>query len=271
MAKNMQRDSSQDPDIARAMMSYMNRLIDKFMASVKPVRDGNNVVIRSDTQYGMAAAGMLTALLLPAVQAAREAASRNVSQNNLKQIGLAILNYESAYKRMPARAIFDKEGKPLLSWRVQMLPFLEEVQLYKQFHLDEPWDSEHNKALIDKMPAVYKHPHFNEPGKTLYQAVVGKGCAFEGKEGVKLSSFTDGTSRTIMVVETAPDKAVVWTKPDDWEMDANNPLKGLGGLFAGGIFNALFADCHVQTIAMAIDPATFKAMCTRNGGEEISP
>ncbi len=172
---------------------------------------------------------------------------------------------------MPAQAIYSKEGKPLLSWRVQVLPYLEEAELYQQFHLDEPWDSEHNKALIDKMPAVYRHPHFNEPGKTLYEAVVGKGCAFEGKQGLRLSNFTDGTSLTIMVVEVSPDKAVPWTKPEDWEMDPNQPLKGLGGLFGGNIFNAVFADGHVQQFTPAVQPDYFKAMLTRNGGERINP
>ena len=177
---------------------------------------------------------------------AREAKYRNYSQNNLKQTGLAILNYEVANGELPARASFDSNGKPLLSWRVLVLRYQDEMELYKQFHLDEPWDSEHNKALIDKMPDVYKHPKLNVPGKTVYQAVVGKKCAFDGKDGVKLSSFTDGTSQTIMVVEAAPDKAVPWTKPEDWEMDPNNPLKGLGGLFAGDVFKVLFADGHVQ-------------------------
>ncbi len=194
-----------------------------------------------------------------------------MSQNNLKQTGLAILNYESANKQLPAQAKYDAEGKPLLSWRVLVLPYQEEMELYKQFHLDEPWDSEHNKALIDKMPAVYRHPKLNDPSKTVYQAVVGKGCAFDGKKGLKLSSFTDGTSNTILVVEVAPDKAVPWTKPEDWEMNPKDPLAGLGGAFGGGIFNALFCDGHVQAFTNAIDPTVFKAMCTRNGGERIHP
>ena len=180
-----------------------------------------------------------------------------------------MLDYEDKNHRMPARAIFDKNGKPLLSWRMMMLPEIEEGELYKQFHLDEPWDSEHNKPLIEKMPTAYMHPKFNKPGMTVYQAVVGKGCAFEGDQGLQLRSFTDGTSRTIMVVEVSPDHAVPWTKPDDWQYDVTNPMQGLGGLLAGDIVNCLFADCHVEGIAKSIDQNIFKALITRNGGEVI--
>src|SRR6185295_12482568 len=95
---------------------------------------------------------------LAAVQAAREAAQRTQSLNNLKQIGLAMQNHHSVYKAFPARAKLDNDGKPLLSWRVLVLPFIEEKALYNEFHLDEPWDSEHNKPLVEKMPKLYADP-----------------------------------------------------------------------------------------------------------------
>jgi Protein of unknown function (DUF1559) len=213
--------------------------------------------------------GVAIALLLPAFAAAGEAAGRNRSQNNLKEIGLGILNYEDRLRHLPARAIFDASGKPLLSWRVELLPELGHKDLYDQFHLNEPWDSEHNRALIDKMPDVYKHPHFNERGKTLYQAVVGPRFAFEGNQGTRLAGFLDGMSKTILVVEVAPSKAVPWAKPEDWTPDERNPMKDLGGLFAGDIFNALFADCHVDGISKSLNPTIFKAMLTRNGREKV--
>ena len=103
---------------------------------------------------------------------------------------------------------------------------------------------------------------------TIYEAVVGPHCAFDGKEGVKLLSFTDGTSRTIAVVEVAPDKAVPWTKPEDWELDPKNPLKGLAN-YPGEIFNAMFMDGHIQTISRSIDPTELNALFTRNGGEQV--
>ncbi|HZZ29418.1 MAG TPA: DUF1559 domain-containing protein [Pirellulales bacterium] len=252
-----------------AVINQMQMMSNKVVAALQPTQEGKQVKIHTDIQSGPATIGMAVALILPAVQAAREAAHRTEDSNNLKQLGLALLNYADANKRLPARAIFDKDGKPLLSWRVMILPYLEENELYKQFHLDEPWDSEHNKTLIEKMPDAYKHPEFNEPGKTLYVVPVGKGLAFEGTEGLRLKDFTDGLSNTIMLVEAAPAKAVPWTKPEDWSPDDNNPMKDLGGLFAGNIVNIGFADCHVDGISKDIDAAVFKALLTRSGGEKI--
>ena len=176
---------------------------------------------------------------LAASQAAREAAQRTQSLNNLKQIGLAMQNHHSVYKVLPARAKFDNDGKPLLSWRVLLLPFLEERALYDEFRLDEPWDSEHNKPLLEKMPKVYADPRVTvAAGTTAYQAVVGPGTVFDGKKGMRMKQITDGTSATIFVVEASADKAVPWTKPDDWEFDPNNAAGGLGNNMPGDSFGA---------------------------------
>ena len=250
--------NADDPDISQAIMQYLGRISEKIVAALQPTREGNQLVVKANTMYGPAGIGVMTSLLLPAVQAAREAAMRAQSMNNLKAIALALLNYEDVHKTLPAQAKYDSEGKPLLSWRVGILPYIEEKQLYDQFHLDEPWDSPNNIKLLDKMPAAFKHPKFNKPGMTLYQGVFGKGCAFEGKEGTKLASFTDGTSKTIVVVETSPAVAVPWTKPEDWEFDEKHPTKDLGGLFAGDLFNVVFADGHVEGIVKSIDPEVFQ-------------
>ena len=213
------------------------------------------------------------ALLLPAVQAAREAARRAQSTNNLKQLMLAMFNYHDARKAFPAQAIYSDEGKPLLSWRVAILPYIEEQALYDQFHLDEPWDSEHNKQLIAKMPQVYLCPssHLNQAdGKTTYVAPVGEELIFDGtKDGARLQRITDGTSKTIMLVDASDDAAVVWTKPDDLEYDAENPLKGLTGHHPG-IFNAGIADGSVRAISLDIDLDTLRALFTKAGGEVIN-
>jgi prepilin-type processing-associated H-X9-DG protein len=215
---------------------------------------------------------MLTALLLPAVQAGRETARRMQSSNNLKQIGLAMLNAEHANKSFPPAYTADKDGKPLLSWRVHILPYLDQNDLYKQFHLDEPWDSEHNKPLVAQMPAVYKHPKsaVSGEGKTNYLTVRGEKTVFSGSKGVGLMDITDGTSSTVMTVEVSDEKAVVWTKPDDFEYDEKDPIKGLVGLSPGG-FNAGFADGSVRFLSSSIDPKTLNALFTRNGGEPVDP
>jgi type II secretory pathway pseudopilin PulG len=220
--------------------------------------------------YSIAVIGILVALLLPAVQAAREAARRSQSMNNLKQLMLALHNNHDVRKRFPAHASYDAEGKPLLSWRVYILPFLEAGELYKQFHLDEPWDSPHNKQLIDFMPDVFANPNLvGEAGKTNYLAVVGSECVFNGTAmGMSFRSITDGTSKTILLVEADADRAVTWTKPDDWQYDANNPAAGLGGLRPGG-WLAAFADGSVQFISNDVDRETLKALFTRAGQEVV--
>src|SRR5207249_1280691 len=121
--------------------------------------------------------------------------------------------------QLPAHAIYSKDGKkPLLSWRVAILPFIEQDELYRQFHLDEPWDSEHNKKLIQHMPQIYVSPNAppaKEPGLTHYQVFVGGGAAWQrGPQPPGLPrTFVDGVSNTIMVAEAA--EPVIWTKPDD--------------------------------------------------------
>src|SRR6185437_3736578 len=106
--------------------------------------------------------------------------------------------------RLPPHAIYDKNGKPLLSWRVMILPYLEQQDLYKQFHLNEAWDSEHNKKLLAKMPKTYASARDEKTLKdhtTYYQGFVGKGAFFEGKQGLRFpQEFPDGTSNTLMIV-----------------------------------------------------------------------
>ncbi|MDR3637301.1 MAG: DUF1559 domain-containing protein [Isosphaeraceae bacterium] len=223
-------------------------------------------------------APIAAALMLPAVQAARSAARRAQSTNNLKQIGLALHNFHSVQDHFPA-TIRDKAGKPLLSWRVAILPFIEQQALFNEFHLDEPWDSPHNQELVERMPTVYAVPGAKaEPGETFYRSFSGKGTFLDpdAKDGIRIADVTDGTSNTIAVVEAR--EAVPWTKPDSdiaSDADPNKPeprdalLKSLGGHFPGG-FNALFLDGAVKFVKTSIDIDVLRALITRNGGEVVS-
>jgi hypothetical protein len=209
----------------------------------------------------------MIALLLPAVQAAREAARRVQSLNNLRELTLGLLNHESAQGRFP---VADKNG---LSWRVQILPYLDEQQLYDQFHLDEPWDSAHNKALIEKMPGVFRSPSSSAaPGKTNYLAVRGADPIIaQGDEVVVIGDIRDGVSSTVLLVAADDERAVIWTKPDDFDWQAENPAAGLGNLHAGGIFLAAFCDAHIQAIPKTVPKETLKALFTKAGGEAVDP
>jgi len=224
-----------------------------------------------------ASAPVAVALLLPAVQAAREAARRAQSMNNLKQIGLALHNYHDVHRGFPPAYNVDKEGKPLLSWRVHILPYIEQQALYDQFHLDEPWDSEHNKKLIQHMPPTFRSPNSAaEQGRTIYLGSAGSdGIFVPAKEaeparpiGRPFAEITDGTSNTIAVVEASDSAAVIWTKPDDFVPKADNPLQGLLGTRPGG-FIALLCDGSVRFISASVDRNVLKALFTANGGEAI--
>jgi len=212
--------------------------------------------------------GYSAALLLPAVQKVRLAAGRAQSQNNLKQMALAMHNYHDVYGAFPAAAICDKNGKPLLSWRVAILPFIEQDNLYRQFKLDEPWDSEHNKKLASVVVKVYQIPGVSNPAdtKTHYRVFQGKGALFDLKKGPRIADITDGTSNTIMIVEA--NEAVEWTKPEELEFDPDKPLPKLGKQSPDG-FQAAFADGSVRFIQMKIKEKTLKALITRSGGEII--
>jgi hypothetical protein len=192
------------------------------------------------------------------------------SSNNLRQIAVAMLNYHSAHKSFPLPASMSADGKPLLSWRVAILPYLGEERLYQQFHLDEPWDSPNNRPLLQNMPSVYRTPATKnkEPGRTNYLLPVGNGAGFTADKPTELKDITDGASNTIMVVEVDDDHAVPWTKPDDWQFDPQHPSSGLAQ-FINGRFNAALFDGSVRVVSKALDPNSLKALFTRAGGDIV--
>lgn len=266
-----QSGAASEDVLEQAAAQYLARISDRFLAVMQPEREGDTLFLRFDEKQRVqiATVGILVALLLPAVQAAREAARRAQSTNNLKQLGLALHNYHDVYGHFPSQAIYDSNGRPLLSWRVSILPFLECNSLYEQFHLDEPWDSDHNRALIPLMPEVYRNPSGPaEPGMAHYLALVGPGTLFEGREPRSFRDILDGPSNTLMLVEVDPDRAVVWTQPEDLPLDPANPLDGLGSAHPGG-FNALFCDGSVRFISAAIDETVFRYLAEIADGQSI--
>jgi prepilin-type processing-associated H-X9-DG protein len=207
-------------------------------------------------------------LFMAALGESREASRRYQCVNNLKQIGLALHNYHQANGCFPAAAIVDAEGRPLLSWRVAILPYFQADPRLADFHLDEPWDSPHNFALLKFMPGTYACPSDEtlKPGTTGYRAVLG-GAFTSDFEPLQIKDFTDGTSNTLFIGESL--QAVPWTKPDDLAVGGGLPLHGLGSRHNNG-FNALFVDGSVHFLKSTIDPNLLDALITRNGGEVIS-
>jgi hypothetical protein len=219
--------------------------------------------------------------VIPAIAAARTAARVAVSSNNLKQIGLGMHNYHDTYNAFPLRGSDEKNYGAGLSWRVRILPYIEQRPLYDRFDFNAPWDSPDNQDLIAEMPEIFKAPGVElEPGKTVYLGVVG-GSRFvsgdqgqvaffdPGGDGVRLHApviheMLDGTSNTIMILEADPSEAAIWTRPDDWEFNTQAPRRGLGGIRMGG-FVALFCDGSVDFIRDISDEDLRRALVSRDG------
>jgi hypothetical protein len=243
-------------------------LIDQFSRLLAPKVSGDQLSIRVDRRQLMASAG--GAFLGQAAFGAAKRAENTVVRNHLKQLALAMHNYHDVYKQFPPAAIRDAKGRPLLSWRVALLPFLDENTLYQQFHLDEPWDSPHNKPLMAKMPGVLRPSSatLRAAGKTTLLVPVGKQTIFGPPEGVAIREITDGTSNTIMIVDADEAHAVVWTKPDDLNVDGVDAKQAVFGTRKEGVFCA-FADGSVQRLDPQITADVVHALLTRNGGEVI--
>ena len=238
----------------------------RIFAQLQPAIEKDRISLNVDLQQG-------NALVTTLHQQWRETFGRHECVNNLKQIALALHNYHSTHKSFPPAYSRDKSGHPLLSWRVHILPYLEQETLYKEFHLDEPWDSPHNRTLIDRIPQVYRCPSTGrKPAdriKTTYLAPRGKATIFPGAEGIKINEVSDGTSNTILVVDASDDLAVTWTEPKDWEVEPELVVKGLFGHHPDGT-SYVFADGSVRSLKETINLDVLKALLTRNGGEVVS-
>ncbi len=275
-AKNKgERSALEDlPEAAAALaaLGLVNQ-VEEILKDFPLKRDGSafaaSVTLPEGPYSTVVSTGAVAAgFALPAVQKVREAAARLKSSNNLKQIGLAFHNYHDVYSGLPAAAICDKNGKPILSWRVAILPFIEQDNLYKQFKLDEPWDSEHNIKLIQRIPPVYVHPKARSTDKypsTHYQVFVGHNAAFEWKRRLTFAAFSDGLSNTIWLAEA--EKAVPWTKPEDINYDGKTMPK-LGKFWPGG-FQVGFADGSVRFITNRVPASTWNLLIQRNDGMVI--
>jgi hypothetical protein len=184
--------------------------------------------------------------------------------NHLKQIALAISNYHDLYKKYPAD-IYDDQGNPLLSWRVRLLPFLEQTQLYDKFKLQQPWDSPHNMKLIADLPYPYINPYQDNPGKVFLVALRGPNTFFGIDKPRRKREIHN--PQAIMLVEVDSENAPIWTKPEDLSYDPANPNRGLGQTWKTGIFGrpsscVVFANQSVRTIREGTDPDLLRTLFT---------
>jgi hypothetical protein len=200
----------------------------------------------------------------------REESAHRATSNRLKEIGLATHNMNDEKHHVPAN-LPGPDGKPGLSWRVALLPFIEQESLYKKFHLNEAWDSPHNLTLLKHMPETYSLPGREKQaaeGLTYYQGFAGPGAVFDPRRPLHtcLQHFPDGVGETILVVEAAD--PVPWTKPVDLTDDPDGPLPRLGGRFHGG-FYLLTCDGAVRFVTPKTSEKTLRAAITYNGNDRL--
>lgn len=221
------------------------------------------------------------------MQSAREAARRAACLNNLKQISLGLQNYYSAHGHFPPAYVADADGRPMHSWRVLILPYMEWKSLYDAYDFDEPWNGPNNRKLAGSMPNEYCCPSSEdsqyELGMTNYVAVVGPKTVWPEGETVKMDDIPDGTGNTIMLVEIA-DPDIRWMEPRDLSFEEAvrgvNPKSERGisspHVWCNGYFfhdtpvvHVALADGSVRSLAAGISPKKVEALLTVDGGETI--
>jgi prepilin-type processing-associated H-X9-DG protein len=248
----------------KAMTLQLFGIAKDLLEHARVAQEGPSVSVQLQTdKFGIKS---VSSLVLPAVQKMRGSAARMTSANNLKQIALAMHNYNATYGSFPPAVVIGPDGKTPHSWRVELLPYMEQNVLFQAYKMDEPWDSPNNRNVLAKMPNIFKADTSAQTTASSYFVLTGPDTIFSGKAGTRIQDITDGTSNTIMVIEAKND--IPWTKPVDLDYDAKKPLPKFGGYFDNG-FNAAFADGSVRFIANAIAEQTLRALITKAGGEAI--
>ncbi|MCC7333628.1 MAG: DUF1559 domain-containing protein [Pirellulaceae bacterium] len=256
--------SSAGSGATEATNAYVLRMLQDIYNSAGPTIQADEVVATLESFQSV-----YPALLLPAIEGARNAAAQTSDSNNLKQIALAMHNFNDTYSHLPLRGGKSPTTAHGLSWRVHILPFLGELELYEQFHLDEAWDSEHNRSLVERMPSVYAgtRPEI-PPGRTNLLTIDSPDSVITNDTSVRLVDITDGMSNTVMLVEADADRAVIWTQPEDLAFDAEDPMAGLGNARGSG-FHVALSDGAVVLLPSDLPPQTMAALVTRAGGEVV--
>lgn len=198
------------------------------------------------------------------VQVAKQ---RMLASNNLKQIGLALHNYHDIHGVLPPAVVTNKEGQPLYSGRVLLLPYLEQAALYERFDKSKAWDSPENAAVVQTAIPAFQDPasQNQNPSRSDYVFVTGPATLFDGTK-MKLFEITDGTSNTIAVIGTSTGPSN-WAEPTDWSAASGvAPPSNHGDKIV-----VLYADGSVRSLDSAYFQANMHALATRNGGEVIAP
>ncbi len=244
----------------------LQRMVESLAAS----SESTTLKLTAEIPFDLINAIQSDPTILGPFAAAQQAAESTQSKNDLKQVGLAMHNFFDVYSHFPAVDGNGENGAEAkgLSWRVHLLPFLEQQELYSQFHFDEPWDSEHNKSLLPMMPATFKVPGVDEPGMTTMHVFSGDKTPFPEGKGLTFRDITDGTSNTIMAVIAGPETAQPWTKPGGLPFTEQDPLSALGTL--GNVLNLVLMDGAAVSLPTPLDPETIKLMIQPADGQQVN-
>ncbi|QDT78432.1 hypothetical protein Mal35_18810 [Gimesia maris] len=250
---NMQSTNQQDETVAR--------LYKEILENAYVTRAGNQV--KFSTSLSGQSSSQLSSRIVAAWTPAPLVARRPESKTNLKRIMLALSNYQDVYKHLPAAVVLGPDGKTPHSWRVEILPFLGQAELYRKYRMFEPWDSENNLKVAQSVVPEFRHPDSENPANASYFAVVGDGTAFGNEKGVSINDFTDSKSKTIVIVEAKRD--ILWTKPEDITYDGKK-LPQFGGYLEGG-YNVGMFDGTAQFISDMIEKDILKSLLMIADGE----
>jgi prepilin-type processing-associated H-X9-DG protein len=223
---------------------------------------------------GVLGAALLAVWWMPAASA-RDLTLHAGCANNLKQIAAAMLQYETTYGCFPPAYIADKNGKPMHSWRVLLLPHLGHQDLYDRYRFDEPWDSLRNRKITDIAMGLYQCPA-QPPSRdpvTNYMMVVGPNTISDGRGVRNVAEITDGMKDTILLVEVA-DSNIWWAEPEDLRFDMLNFTINAGkrqeiSSYHPGGANTAFCDGSVRFLKDSLNPQLVRAMLTINAGESV--
>jgi hypothetical protein len=237
--------------------------VEKALNELAIEQNGSDVLVQLKAEAQLVT--LAPAALVPVVQGMRESTLKSQSTNNVRQLALAFIAYADANRgQMPGCVKYSADGKPLWSWRVELLPYLEEGEMYKQLKQDEPWNGPHNSKVLARMPQVFQMPGEPANNTTCYQVFEGAGAVFDARLrfGPRFpASFNQkGTSNVILIAESAT--PVPWAAPGDIHVEVNPvdlkdgfPPTSLGGHF-GNSFIVALADGSPKTLSRSMKPQT---------------
>jgi hypothetical protein len=244
------------------------RSLRALLDSLEVKQRGHEVTLTARTN-ARDQAGLL-AKLLANLPRGGNAVGRVQHQNNLKQIVLALHMYHDVHQRFPPAVVYAPDGRPLYSWRVELLPYLEHENLWREFNRGEPWNSPNNSRLLSRMPRVFALPGQEKTGQTPYQFFVGPRTLYPDRFSPppRMVTITDGTANTILVAEAA--RPVPWTQPTDIHYFPQQSMKPALGQRYGRFYVGL-ADGSVRTVKLSISDTTLHAAITPNAGDLLGP